>query len=774
MQAKRLIAAAVGAAALALPASAFGGHGLYGLLDHPTQSFTRPAPLSSTVNSGGPGAKWQLVTTIPMGNPLTDLDFFTQGGNTYASVGTLAVGLNEAGQSIIQLTSGGAVNPTYVAGHPSATCISEPSQALGLQHDVEAAPKGGAILNTDFPGAVRSDTQLLVDASDNPGRCHDQGTAGGFVGAPQGGLELIDVTNTGAPVEIGLTSHIGEAHTVNVDPKRPHIAYAVTSDAVEVKPNGQRDNENATDTTDASPSNSNPDRFDLDGFEVVDMSSCMNFPAGTSVADKRTACRPQVYRYRYPTTAMAQGHTLKTGDNGVFGCHELEVYPDDRLTCGSGNALIVLDMSGAFDDMGTPTDFSDDKPRGTPLPCTVRASSSAPPFRTGAMVTDCVNGTLDESVGGVSATEDLTVPGWLAQGSPSLEGVQYLGSIHHQGRAPRAAQAPTNSTEDIDFNHEAELSASGDLLISTDERGGGVEPPGATCVPGGDNVKGNGGVHFHRTSGLHSNGPLSPEQEYQTYARTPDGKKAIIRMPVRTQPRGTVCTAHVFHQIPGENRIFMGWYSQGTHVIDFLERPDGTVELKEAGWFIPENANQWVSAVFDCERNADGTFTYHGATGDFNLGEAGRNAMDVYRVTLPPAPQAGESACRGAGPAPTGKAAGERCPNVIVGKRKKDKIVGTSFGDTIRAKRGNDRVKAGLGDDCTIDGRGRDKSRGQKGNDLMKPGRGRDVAFGGAGNDKIKVGGRGRDRVSCGAGKDVVKVDKRDRVKGCEKIRGKR
>ena len=29
-----------------------------------------------------------------------------------------------------------------------------------------------------------------------------------------------------------MTTHIGEAHTVNVDPKRPHIAYVSSSDRV--------------------------------------------------------------------------------------------------------------------------------------------------------------------------------------------------------------------------------------------------------------------------------------------------------------------------------------------------------------------------------------------------------------------------------------------------------------------------------------------------------------------------------------------------------------
>ncbi len=79
----------------------------------------------------------------------------------------------------------------------------------------------------------------------------------------------------------------------------------------------------------------------------------------------------------------------------------------------------------------------------------------------------------------------------------------------------------------------------------------------------------------------------------------------------------------------------MGWYSQGTQVVDYVENPDGTFEFREAGWFIPENANTWVSHVFKVECNDDGTFTYWGATGDFNLGESGHNAIDVYRVTLP-------------------------------------------------------------------------------------------------------------------------------------------
>lgn len=456
------------------------------------------------------------------------------------------------------------------------------------------------LLNTTWGFSVQQDAQLLIDATDAAGRCHDNGLLG-LLGAPRGGLEIVDITDVKHPIEIGLTSHIGQAHTVNIDPKRPHIAYAVTSDAISLNPDGSRQNEDPADS----------DRFDLDGFEVVDLSSCMNFPVGTTPAAKRAACRPEVFRYRFPSATTALGHTTK---DTIYGCHELEVYPDDTLTCGSGAAAIVFDMSQAFDASG--------KPKGTPLPCNVRASTSSAPYATGAMVTDCVVG-----AGG----KDLTVPGWLALGAPSLEGVRYVGSIHHQGRG-----GPYPSVEDNDFDHEAELTKSGKFLLATDERGGGIVPPGATCATGIDNALGNGGIHAYRIGALATGGPSTAEAAWGAYARTPAGKKAIYRATPRTGAEATVCTAHVMQQIPGQNRIFMGWYSQGTQVIDFVEHPDGTIEFREAGWFIPEKATTWVSAVFKFQENADGTFTYWGATGDFD----GRNAIDVYRVTLPAPPTA--------------------------------------------------------------------------------------------------------------------------------------
>jgi hypothetical protein len=623
---RRLLTATVaGAAFLAAATVASGGHGLEQLtLDHPVVATGPTVPGPTPEPNSAPAGAWERVATVATANPHTDIDFFTQRGEIYAGVGTLAAGLNGGGQTIVKLTRNGQVTPTspmFVSAHGSAACLSDPTQATGLQHDIEAAPKGNVILNTSWPFSVRKDAQILVDTSDNPGRCHDQGI-GGVLGRPQGGLEIIDITDINHPIEIGLTSHIVEAHTVNVDPKRPWIAYAVTSDAITVNADGQRNNE--------VPASG--DRLDLDGFEVVDMSSCMNFPMGTTLDAKRARCRPKVYRYRYPTKEMALGTRLQTGGEAIFGCHELEVYPDDRLACASGNAAMHFDMSGAFDKNG--------KPKGTPLPCSVRDSSSPFPYAKpraagGVAVTDCVVG---------KDGQNLDVPSWLAMNPrPSLAGVRWLGSAHHMGRG--ASGTGTDSNEDIDFDHELERSASGRLLIATDERGGGVAPPGAACTtsPGtpSDNKRGNGGLHFYRVNQLDTTLPGSQADAWDAYARTqtpPPGAvddRAIYRVPINTGPQGSLCTAHVFHQIPGQNRIFMGWYSQGTQVIDFIEHPNGKVSFIQRGHFIPANANEWVSAVFKVKQNPGGSYTYWGATAEFGT----RNEINIYRVTLPAPPR---------------------------------------------------------------------------------------------------------------------------------------
>ncbi len=379
----------------------------------------------------------------------------------------------------------------------------------------------------------------------------------------------------------------------------------------------------------------------------MDFSSCLDFPEGTTVSDKRTACAPEVYRYRWPNKNVGRSHTYR----GTGACHELEIYPDDRLVCAGLMATPVFDMSGAFDDNGTPADYTDDKPNGTPLPCNRRpTSTAAAPFETEAMVVDCVNGQADAD----PEAESLQVDDWIALGAPSLEGVEHLGTYHHMGFEDQAGnnfEPAYDSTEDIFVAHEAELTQSGDFVLVTDERGGGVLPVGASCSPGADNLLGNGGIHAFRVDQLSKDFPVAEGAEdaeaeaavqaYQerVYAQSSEGERAIYRTEINTEPQGAVCTSHVFQQIPGQNRIFMAWYSQGTRVVDFTENPDGTIDFETAAYFVPENANEWTSHVFKVETNPDGSFTYWGAAADFALADAGRNAVDIYKVTLPAPPK---------------------------------------------------------------------------------------------------------------------------------------
>lgn len=600
--------------------------------DHAPPGFTPLPGLTTGTNQGGiEGVEFEMVKSFVTGNPQSDIEFFSREGITYVSAGTLGLGPNNAGQNIFKLTDAdGTISADtieYVTGHPSSTCVVDESRALGLQHDVEAAPKGADVplqTNlTDNEEAVVGDTQLLIDATDAQGRCHDQGQLFGFSGAPQGGLEIIDVTDVENPVEIALTSHIGQAHTVNVDPRRPHIAYVVTSDSVAVNAQGVR----ANDTT---------LQMNHDGFEIVDMSSCMTAPFGTmakglDTAGKREACKPQVWRYRYPNAQMGLGHTNK---NSVYGCHELEMWPEDKITCGGGNALILFDMSKVF--AAGADGF--DRPKGEPLPCRLRKSTSNV-TPTGAAVTDCVVGAGDV---------DLRIANWLKIGKPgSVDEVGHLGSAHHQGRQANGGDITSPAfpaSEEIDFNHEAEFTHSRKFVLSTDERGGGVLPPGATCAESLDNPVGNGGVHAYAVSRLFQTGAgdqvPSPEDAFRSYARTPDGDKAIFRTPVNTPGTATECTAHVFQQMPREGdgsmgRIFMGWYTQGTQVVDYRENADGTFEFAHVGYFIPEHANQWVSHIFSCEIQDDGRISYFGVIADFFVAN-GRNAVEVYKATLPP------------------------------------------------------------------------------------------------------------------------------------------
>ena len=106
---------------------------------------------------------------------------------------------------------------------------------------------------------------------------------------------------------------------------------------------------------------------------------------------------------------------------------------------------------------------------------------------------------------------------------------------------------------------------------------------------------------------------------------------------------------------------------------------------------------------------------------------------------------------------------------------------GATLARVAQAGQGDDVVNGGKGNDRLVGGAGKDRLSGGAGNDRLSGGAGNDTLTGGAGRnrydgrsrqDKLNAANGRRDRIDCGAGRrDSARVDRRDRVKGCEKLR---
>jgi dienelactone hydrolase len=118
------------------------------------------------------------------------------------------------------------------------------------------------------------------------------------------------------------------------------------------------------------------------------------------------------------------------------------------------------------------------------------------------------------------------------------------------------------------------------------------------------------------------------------------------------------------------------------------------------------------------------------------------------------------------GGAPTGP-----CATQSRGTKKDDELEGTDVGDEIKGAGGDDRIRGKGGDDCVKGNTGQDRVKGNDGDDKVSGGPGKDKLGGGTGDDKLKARRGGRDVVRCGKGKDRAVVDRRDRVRGCERVR---
>jgi len=230
--------------------------------------------------------------------------------------------------------------------------------------------------------------------------------------------------------------------------------------------------------------------------------------------------------------------------------------------------------------------------------------------RTAAKVTDC-------SGMGASRTERAT--GWT-----------FLGTFNHPGRdcgAPGTDVRNCNSNnhvrsdDGVAISHEADPTPDHRFMFVTDERGGGVVPPGSSCAPGIDNPYGNGGAHAFDIS----------DPSSIRYATTPAGRKAVY-ISDAVVPAETFCDIHVIEQVPGEQRFVAAYYTQGIKIVDYFVDAQGHLEYRETASFTLPNANTWAAEHFKVVDNPDGTRRYFIAADDIHRG------IDVVTWTGRPNP----------------------------------------------------------------------------------------------------------------------------------------
>jgi Ca2+-binding RTX toxin-like protein len=97
--------------------------------------------------------------------------------------------------------------------------------------------------------------------------------------------------------------------------------------------------------------------------------------------------------------------------------------------------------------------------------------------------------------------------------------------------------------------------------------------------------------------------------------------------------------------------------------------------------------------------------------------------------------------------------------------------IAATRGEVAAAGDGNDRLIGGPGNDKLYGSGGRDRLDGGPGKDILVGGKGRDSLKGGGGADSLNAKDGARDTVDCGKGRDRVRADRRDRLRGCERVR---
>ena len=103
-----------------------------------------------------------------------------------------------------------------------------------------------------------------------------------------------------------------------------------------------------------------------------------------------------------------------------------------------------------------------------------------------------------------------------------------------------------------------------------------------------------------------------------------------------------------------------------------------------------------------------------------------------------------------------------------------DVLRGTNKADTIRGLKGADKIFGKGGADVLRGNKGADRVHGGGGKDKVYGGLGKDKLYGDSGNDRLYARDGKKDFVNCGKGRDRAVVDAKDKVRGCEKVKGKK
>jgi hypothetical protein len=528
-----LALAAVMLLSLAVPAMA----------DHTDPS----SPVVPTSEEGNPGegvphgeGEWEFIRNFPP-NLGSDQWVFEKDGATYAAGGSLGQLPAVVGQRIVQLIDAdGEIDPRWIADHGSANqtgdCLLEVAPSVtGLQHDPSVSPF--------------TDPELLFDATDATGRCHDP---------DGGGIEIIDVSVLEEMREIHLTRHTATTHTLTVDPDRQHLVFSNNS----------------------AFSNAN-------WLEFLDVRSCLTTDAGgtlsadASLEDKRAACQPDVYRIPFEDEWTQQTDDGESEPSGpARGCHDI-VIVDGVVFCSGLSGEVLLDISGITDASGDVL--------GEPLECETGIEPDG--AETGAFVTDC-------SMWNKEAYED--------EGSPQADGWEYLGHYNHPGLNDVNTNFEVPADEGVAVAHETRPLPAGidpndpdrRFMVVSDERGGAVIPGGASCGEEDFDEFWHGGLHFLDIT--------DPANIHYATVLDGDGEEvnAVWRGAV-TDPRPTFCVVHRFEHIPNEQRLIMAYYTQGIKILDYEIDDEGHFVFDEVASFVPKlpvaEANSWTANVFHIE-----------------------------------------------------------------------------------------------------------------------------------------------------------------------------